>query len=176
MHLRGMRVRLASTLWAVTVLIPCPTSGATPVDGAAPALPATAVITYTFTDSSVPPQYHRSWTMTVTPNRSDITVDSYGSVLAQRSATTAVGVWDALSAGFPTVVESVELARRRTAPQGCTGGTTEAVRVEDGPDVLIEQSVYNCGGTNSDVAETLRAWIAPARSQFPPTDVMAPPG
>ncbi|MGI9123354.1 MAG: hypothetical protein ACR2JM_01175 [Mycobacterium sp.] len=171
-----MRVRLASTLLVAAVLSSCPTSGAAPIDGTAPALPATAVITYSFTDSSVPPQYHRSWTMTVTRARSEITVASYGSVLAQRSAETAADVWELLVAGFPVVVESAEPAGQRTAPQGCTGGTTEAVRVEDGPDLLIDRSVYNCGGKNSDVAEALRAWIAPARSQFPPTDVMAPPG
>ena len=171
-----MRLRLASALFVAAMLSSCPTGGAAPVENTAPALPASAVITYTFTDSSVPPQYHRSWTMTVTRTRSDITVSSYGSVLAQRSAATGAGVWDLLAAGFPAAVESAELAAQRTAPQGCTGGTSEAVRVEDGPNVIVDQSVYNCGGSNSDIAESLRAWISPARSQFPPTDVMAPPG
>ncbi len=151
-------------------------SSASPSDASTPALPADAVITYVFTDSSVPPPYHRSWKLTVTAEQSAITVLTYGSVLAQRSAATATGVWDLLARGFPSALESADLAARRTTPEGCTGGTAEAIRVAAGPAVLVDQSVYNCGGTNADVAEAFRAWIAPARSQFPPTDVLAPPG
>lgn len=172
-----MRVRIVTTLLVTGAL--CSQwgpSSASPPDTSTPALPANAVITYSFTDSSVPPPYHRSWRLTVTAGQSAITVLTYGSVLAQRSAATETGVWDQLAGGFPYVLESAELAARSATPEGCTGGTTEAIRVEAGPTVLVDQSVYNCGGTNADVAEAFRAWIAPARSQFPPTDVLAPPG
>jgi hypothetical protein len=41
-------------------------------------------ITYRFEDSSVPPEYHRSYTITLTPERVNIVVDSYGDFIAQK--------------------------------------------------------------------------------------------
>ena len=38
-------------------------------------------ITYHFQDASVPPEYHRSYTVIVDKDRLTITVDSYGDIL-----------------------------------------------------------------------------------------------
>ena len=51
-------------------------------DPATAGLPDDATVTYAFTDSSVPPQYHRSVTLTVTRDEAHIVIDSYGDVLA----------------------------------------------------------------------------------------------
>lgn len=135
-------------------------------------LPDDAVITYTFTDSSVPPQYHRSWTLTVTKEGEQIVIDSYGDVLADEQTSTPAQVWSELAAGLPALKELTV----SEDTQGCTGGTGEAAQVEAGGSVLLDLSVYECGGVNADVAEALRAWIQPARAQFPSTDELAPPG
>lgn len=39
------------------------------------------VVRYHYRDSSVPPEHHRSYTVTVTPDEAHIGVDSYGDVL-----------------------------------------------------------------------------------------------
>jgi len=150
------------------------TSASSPssASSASSALPDDAVITYTFTDSSVPPQYHRSWTLTVTKEGEQIVIDSYGDVLADEQTSTPAQVWSELAAGLPALQELTV----SEDTQGCTGGTGEAAQVEAGGSVLLDLSVYECGGVNADVAEALRAWIQPARGQFPSTDELAPPG
>jgi hypothetical protein len=42
-------------------------------------------IVYRFGDASVPPQYHRSYTITVTAGQARVVVDSYGDVLAEKA-------------------------------------------------------------------------------------------
>ncbi len=147
-------------------------AAATPQVSAESALPDDAVITYRFTDSSVPPQYHRSWVLTVTKDNEQIVVDSYGDVLADEQVPTPAQVWSQLAAGLPALQELT------VSPdtQGCTGGTGEAATVDAGGTVLLDVTVYECAGVNADVAEALRAWIQPARDQFPSTDELAPPG
>jgi len=44
-------------------------------------------IVYHFADASVPPQYHRSYTITVIPDCVEIVVNSYGEIFAKREYT-----------------------------------------------------------------------------------------
>lgn len=135
-------------------------------------LPDDAVVTYEFHDSSVPPQYHRSVTLTVTREQSRLVIDSYGDVLADESAATAPGVWTALGDSLATVT-----ALEPVAPDGgCVGGTGIELRVSSGDDVLVDLSPEFCGGSNDSLEAPIRSWIAPARDQFPATDVLAPEG
>jgi len=46
--------------------------------------PETTKIIYSYGDSSVPPQYHRSYTITVTNEKLHIVVDSYGDILHEK--------------------------------------------------------------------------------------------
>ncbi|MCL5991748.1 MAG: hypothetical protein M1419_06560, partial [Bacteroidetes bacterium] len=41
-------------------------------------------IIYYFYDSSVPPKYHRSYTITITENKLMIVVDSYGDIINEK--------------------------------------------------------------------------------------------
>ena len=41
-------------------------------------------ITYRFQDASIPPEYHRSYTITIDKDRLKITVDRYGDILAEK--------------------------------------------------------------------------------------------
>lgn len=173
-------VLLLGPVLIMPVLASCTMSASTDAASAGPTsqssssspLPDDAVITYRFTDSSVPPQYHRSWTLTVTKQAEEIAVDSYGDVLGGGRAETPEAVWAGLAAGLPQI-QSLAVSEDT---QGCTGGTGEAVTVESGGAVLVDLSVYECGGVNAEAAEALRAWIAPARAEFPSTDELAPPG
>lgn len=53
-------------------------------------------ITFEFRDASVPPQYHRSYTIDVTSTQSHLVVDSYGEVLADTTENVKPEVWKSL--------------------------------------------------------------------------------
>ncbi len=135
-------------------------------------LPVDAVVTYAFHDSSVPPPYHRSVTLTVTREESHLVIDSYGDVLADETVTTPADVWQQLGETLPTLtdltVESVD--------GGCVGGTSTDLRIVAGADSVVDLTPEFCAGANEGLEESLDAWIRPARELFPATDVLAPEG
>ena len=136
-------------------------------------LPDDATVTYAFTDSSVPPQYHRSVTLTVTRDEAHIVVDSYGDVLAdERVATPRVRVGDP----------------RLDAPGGRGpdgGGSGGGLHGRHG--VCDSRSQTPAGPLRRSRPPVLRgiergpsrsrstSWIAPARDLFP-ADRRAGPG
>jgi hypothetical protein len=132
-------------------------------------LPADATVTYAFRDSSVPPPYHRSFVITVDRNTARIVVDSYGTVLADRTAPTPPGVWEQLR----NTIGELDGIVIEEPEQGCTGGTGFALSVSEGGPTLEGSA---CGGANSNAEERVAAWIAPARSLFPPMGQLAPDG
>ena len=135
-------------------------------------LPDDATVVYAFGDSSVPPQYHRSVTLTVTADESRIVVDSYGDVLADESAPTPPQVWQQLGDTLPAL-EALEVDESQ---EGCVGGTTLQVMVSTPDAELLRLDPEFCGGSNEGIEAAIDAWIAPARDLFPPTDVLAPEG
>lgn len=165
-----MRGRLlgAVVLSATALVAGC--GGST--EEASMALPDDATVTYAFMDASVPPQYHRSVTLTVTQEESHIVVDSYGDVLADERVPTPPTVWETLGSTLPAVEDLVV-----TDPgQGCTGGTAVRLTVATAGGSLVELAPEFCAGSNEALEESIDAWIAPARDLFPATDVLAPEG
>ena len=136
------------------------------------ALPDDATVVYAFGDSSVPPQYHRSVTLTVTADEATIVVDSYGDVLAEESAATPAQVWQQLGDTLPALA-SLEVDPPQ---QGCVGGTTLRVTVSTPDAELLRLDPEFCGGSNEGLEGAIDGWIAPARDLVPPTDVLAPEG
>jgi hypothetical protein len=132
-------------------------------------LPADATVTYAFRDSSMPPPYHRSFVITVDRNAARIVVDSYGTVLADRTAPMPPGIWQQMSDTI-TDLDGIVIEEPE---QGCTGGTGFALSVSDGG-LALEGSA--CGGANSNAEQRVADWIRPARSLFPPMDQLAPEG
>lgn len=103
---------------------------------------ATKVV-YEYGDSSVPPQYHRSYVIEATPDSVHVVVDSYGDVLADSTYALSGTRFEAL------LVELERAGLRRvpeTEPDGCTGGTTEAITLFGEDDVVFSGRVYHCGG------------------------------
>lgn len=135
-------------------------------------LSADALITFQFLDSSVPPQYHRSYELTVTAKESRIIVDSYGDVLADEKVPTDPSVWSTLG----STIDQVSSLTAVDSEQGCTGGTATSLAVIEGDKVLADLMLDECAGANAAAAEAVDAWIAPARAQFPAMDVLAPEG
>jgi len=98
---------------------------------------------YHFGDSSVPPEYHRSYTITVTENDARIVVDSYGNILNE--STVAVS-----SSGFKAILDVIKKSgignRSRRGDDGCVGGTMESMNLFVGQSEVFSGSVYYCGG------------------------------
>lgn len=135
-------------------------------------LPDDAVVTYAFHDSSVPPQYHRSVTLTLTCEQAHIVIDSYGTVLAEQTRSTSLETWRWLSGTISTVAT---LTVQKPA-QGCTGGTSMDIHVDTPGGRLLDLRPEFCGGVNTQAREAIRAWIAPALGLFPPVSELAPEG
>lgn len=135
-------------------------------------LPPGATITYEFHDSSVPPPYHRSYRLTFDHSGARMVVDSYGEVLADRTAAMPVEAWDQVTQTFPEV-SSLTVAEPE---QGCTGGTSFALSVADGGATSFALHGSDCGGANSEAADRLTRWVGPVRALFPPMSELAPDG
>ena len=103
-------------------------------------------ITYHFGDASVPPEYHRSYTVTVTTDKVRIVVDSYGEILADKE-------YEITSKRFKDIRKSLERNRIRNCTlgddEGCTGGTIERISFSDGENEIFSGTVYHCGGKDT---------------------------
>lgn len=125
---------------------------------------AVTEIVFAFQDASVPPPYHRSWEVTITPTSIRKVVDSYGDVLSDTTAalTTAqfAEIVAALAAAELTIVE----ATSGTRGGGCTGGTGNSLRLRRG-EAVTTGSVEHCGGEH---AGTLRGDVDAFTSALAP--------
>ncbi len=96
-------------------------------------------VEYIFTDSSVPPQYHRSFAIEATRDSALVVVDSYGEVLARETRAVTPNE-------FQSLMETLAAAELSIVPEkeseGCTGGTTEAVVLYEGESEVFRGWVY----------------------------------
>ena len=107
-------------------------------------------VEYIYTDSSVPPQYHRSFVIEVTRDSARVVVDSYGEVLARETRAIAPDEFQAL-------LETLEEAGLSIVPEkeneGCTGGTTETVVMYKEEGEFFRGWVYHCAGEDYGTLE-----------------------
>lgn len=134
-------------------------------------LPDDAIIVYEFHDSSVPPPYHRSITLTASREEARIVVDSYGDVLADVTAPTPAEAWSQLASSIGLVSDAVVVA---PPSGGCTGGTSVDLTVTSGSNRIVELSPEFCAGSNQLLDDAIDEWIAPIRELFGPMDELAP--
>ena len=104
-------------------------------------------IVYHFQDSSVPPEYHRSVTITAKPGSILRVVDSYGDEIERQEQTLDDEQFGALveafrKAGLKSKGEGVGLA-------GCTGGTGESLKVSNAGTAVFSGNVEHCGGSDA---------------------------
>lgn len=133
-------------------------------------LPPSATVTYEFHDSSVPPPFHRSFVLIFDRTQARIVVDSYGTVLADRTAAMSPQAWSQITEGYPDVNTLV-----MTDPgDACTGSSGFTTTVTDDGTVRFTLSGLACGEVNSEAADRVAEWVGPVRSLFPPMDDLAP--
>ena len=125
-------------------------------------------VTYHFHDSSVPPEYHRSYLVTATDGEVHIVVDSYGDVLHDETAILDTATFDA-------VLEEIDgLESSRAEDDGCTGGTSSELVVTDADDSALRSiSTSSCGSDRAD-GEDIEAVVQPLLAGFDMDTLLAP--
>jgi hypothetical protein len=129
--------------------------------------PAETTVEYKFRDSSVPPQYHRSYIIKASETEASITVDSYGDVLRQETAAMPAETWTKVIELAGTLPERSD--NIATPKPGCAGGTASKIIVRDGGQEQYSKSAENCGG-GSD--EPLTDTAAPLEELFDMKDLL----
>jgi hypothetical protein len=120
-------------------------------------LPDDATITYRFGDASLPPEFHRSYTVTVTSSEVQLAVDSYGTPINEVTVAMDDSTWTALATVPPEIIGLIP----ETA-QDCDGGTTRSLTIDDGTTSVVDVFTEACGGRGPMVAARIDAYIAPA--------------
>lgn len=102
------------------------------------------MISYSFHDSSVPPPYHRSYDINISPNELHITVNSYGDILADETI-------ELEQSDFSNLIKTINDARlvsgRIESELRCTGGTSESLNIFENNAEVYSGYFDHCGGT-----------------------------
>lgn len=106
-------------------------------------------ITYAFTDSSVDPSYHRSFTLTVEGGVGTIVIDAYGDELARDEQEVSSAVVEDLIDAYNTGELAGVFGWEAADDEVCDGGRTFELTLEDDAE-RAEASLYECGGDNAD--------------------------
>lgn len=101
---------------------------------------------YEFTDSSVPPPFHRSYTIDVDKDTVHLTVDSYGDTLAQKEYPMPENGFELIANAF--LKHKINKRFKEKKSKGCTGGTTRAISWRTKNNDFFDASLYRCGGTD----------------------------
>jgi hypothetical protein len=114
------------------------------------------VLVVRFRDRSVPPPYHHSFTITVTPQRIVRTDDAYGELLESREAAIE-------PATFAALVGALKVAGVHNVPadedDGCTGGTGHEIALRRGGTSVVEGMVSHCQGDRGSLGGDVLGFV-----------------
>lgn len=100
--------------------------------------------TYKFTDSSVPPPFHRSYTIAVDKDSARLKVNSYGQTLAQKEYPMPENGLEMI--GDALLKHKITKRSKEQVSDGCVGGTTEAISYGmQAEPAFFSAFIYHCG-------------------------------
>jgi hypothetical protein len=102
-------------------------------------------VVYKYIDASVPPQYNRNYTITVTTTHSSVIVDSYGDLIAQQEYTVTQENFNDIISSL--VDNEIDKGEDREA-SGCTGGNGAEIEYYEGDNEVFSAYRYSCANTN----------------------------
>lgn len=101
-------------------------------------------IVYSYHDSSVSPEYQRSFDITVTaPTEIHVQVDSYGDILA----TDLFQLTDVDLNSLIKIINEAELKSGDSGSNDCDGGSSESLTISDSSGKVYSGNFDNCGGS-----------------------------
>jgi hypothetical protein len=101
------------------------------------------VFVYQFTDASVPPQYHRSYTIKVSSTEVKLMVTNYVQTFIDETYPSTQQAFN----DFQKKLKACKIKQKKsTSDQGCTGGTGGAFTLPF-TGRAVNGSLYDCGGT-----------------------------
>ena len=103
-------------------------------------------IKYRFVDASVPPDYHRSYTVTATESNWHYTVDSYGTIISDSTKKMTEAWWREIKHAYKKA--NLRLGKEREEI-GCTGGTQVIIDVNFNEKRQLRLTEARCGGKNT---------------------------
>lgn len=95
-------------------------------------------IEYEYGDSSVPPEYHRSYKIRVGGLSLGIVVDSYGDIINIQSFRLTEGD-----------IKEINFTKKYSSLTGCTGGVSKTITIKTQTDAF-KTTIYYCGGKPSE--------------------------
>ena len=123
-------------------------------------------IVYRFQDSSVPPEFHRSYTITVNPKSLEFVVDSYGKIIKDTTVSINDAKWSNAKKAFGA--HNIRL-KNETDSKGCTGGKTRSLTLDSGDKEIFKGHSYDCGGkTYGNMSGDLDAFLNDLKSGIDP--------
>jgi hypothetical protein len=131
-------------LFALAVVAPFAACGGSDDSDGVELDPATAKLVYQFHDSSVPPEFHRSYTLTADATEANLVVDSYGDVLHDVTEPMDDQVWGRAVAAAAGMTDPSDA----TSEGGCAGGTSEELHVSNEQEDVVDVFVDHCGSSD----------------------------
>lgn len=116
------------------------------------------IFIYKFNDSSTPPEYHRSYTISVSPDSVHLSVDSYGSVLLDKSFSLKHSDYQSFVAALLALnITNHEAPELRPRP----GSTSDFLHIYLSEGIAVKGEIYHGGGQSfgtlaGDVDEAVR--------------------
>ena len=140
-----MSFPMKKLLSVVLALLGCGGGNDAPTD--VPVSPAdweeTTRIEYRFGDASVAPDYHRSYTITITDSTRTIAIDSYGDILLTRQYPNTPSDFQAFKEKLSG--KGIKTHKEKDSG-GCSGGTSESLRLYKDDVKILDAYVYHCSG------------------------------
>ena len=100
-------------------------------------------IEYRYGDSSLPPEYHRSYTIAITDSEKSIVIDSYGKVVLTKKYPNTPAEFQAFRAELSQ--KGIKKHKKKN-DDPCDGGTSETLRVYNKDVNVFDAYVYHCSG------------------------------
>ena len=103
-------------------------------------------IKYRYVDASVPPDYHRSYTITASESDWHYTIDSYGTIISDSTQRMTEAWWREIKSAYKKA--NLRLGKENER-NGCTGGTQVIIDVKFNGKRQLRLTEARCGGKNT---------------------------
>jgi hypothetical protein len=122
-----------------------------------------ATIEYRYDDAAVPPEFHRSYELSINHDNAHFLVDIYGDVARDEDLPVPAEVWQ----GLTNRDDPVFTLEPEATEDSCVGGTARLLRIEDGGEVVLDLDFQVCGGINDEDAGVVDAYVQPFIDTIP---------